>query len=259
MDKDFIKELLSTEDGKSDKLIKNGDFIDNELLKIMEKSPKKNLQKIFYCYKGHMPNGGYKYFVEVQCPICEKLCTKSVSKNKLMQILGYSATYSSDKYVCYCEKCKANAAMEDERKRRESDIAWKEKQKQKTQNYIDNYLNPNNSFKDELTANEKINYIMGDFWGCNDTIDDKITEVILQMNYKDFLNTPYWDGVRNYKLKKSKYRCQLCGNKGVLNVHHKTYENHGREHIKSVADSDLIVLCKDCHEKFHDKLDNKVV
>ena len=48
MDKEFIKELLFTEDGKNEKLVKDGDFIDSELLELMRKSKKKNLQKIFY-------------------------------------------------------------------------------------------------------------------------------------------------------------------------------------------------------------------
>nr|DAW76172.1 MAG TPA: Protein of unknown function (DUF968) [Bacteriophage sp.] len=42
-------------------------------------------------------------------------------------------------------------------------------------------------------------------------------------------------------------------------MHHKTYENHGREFNRDIADSDLIVLCRECHEKFHDKLSDKEV
>lgn len=97
---------------------------------------------------------------------------------------------------------------------------------------------------------------MEDFYG--NSVSDEVTNAILQMDYKDFLNTPYWDGVRNYKLKRAKYCCELCGAKGILHVHHKTYERHGREHMKSIANKDLVVLCKDCHEKFHDKLDKEV-
>ena len=69
---------------------------------------------------------------------------------------------------------------------------------------------------------------------------DEIYKEINNMDYNDFLHTPYWDGVRNYKLKSANYRCQLCGKSGKLNVHHKTYENHGREHMRSVADNDLM-------------------
>lgn len=256
MDKEFIKELLSTEDGTSEKLIKNGDFIDSELLEILGKSTKKNLQKAFYSHKGNIPGGGYQYFVELECPVCNKFHAKAVSKNKLMQILGYSNSYSTEKYIIHCELCKTKAEMEEKRKERERRADWEEREKNRTKNYIENYLNPNNSFKPEISANEKISSIMEDFYG--NSISDEVTNAILQMDYKDFLNTPYWDGVRNYKLKRAKYCCELCGAKGILHVHHKTYECHGREHIKSIANKDLVVLCKDCHEKFHDKLDKEV-
>lgn len=37
-----------------------------------------------------------------------------------------------------------------------------------------------------------------------------------------------------------------------LNVHHRNYDCHGKEHKHYKAD--LICLCEDCHQKFHDKL-----
>ena len=88
----------------------------------------------------------------------------------------------------------------------------------------------------------------------NKKLTKKIQDAVRSLSYSDFLQTPYWDGVRNYKLRKSGYKCELCGKSGILNVHHKTYENHGLEHLRSIANKDLIVLCKDCHYKFHDKL-----
>lgn len=257
MDKEFIKELLSTEDGTSDKLIKDGDFIDSELLEILRKSKRKNLSKVFYSYKGSMPNGGYKYLVQLQCPVCNSIHKKILSKTKLMQVLGYSNTYSCDKYVYHCETCeiedKNRERIESERQRKINEENARIRSKQ----YIEIYLDPNRSFKKEVSSNEKIDSIMGRFYSHN--FDEEIKETVLEMDYYDFLKTPYWDGIRNYKLKRAKYCCELCGGKGVLNVHHKTYENHGREHIRIIADKDLIVLCKDCHEKFHDKLEDKEV
>ena len=256
MDKEFIKELLFTEDGKNEKLVKDGDFIDSELLELMRKSKKKNLQKIFYI-NDTMPSGGYKYIVELECPVCKKMFEKQLSKTKLMQVLGHAPKYQIDKYICHCDICEANAKEQEKEDRKIQNDYHKQKEQEEIEFYIENVLNPFRSFSNCVSANEKISTVMRGFYGYD--FDAIVKRTILAMDYRDFLNTPYWDGVRNYKLKKSKYRCQLCGNKGVLNVHHKTYENHGREHIKSVADSDLIVLCKDCHKKFHDKLNNKVV
>jgi 5-methylcytosine-specific restriction endonuclease McrA len=67
------------------------------------------------------------------------------------------------------------------------------------------------------------------------------------MPYSEYLETPEWDKTRKAALKRAHYRCQLCNAHGVLHVHHKTYENLGRE-----PSQDLIVLCKDCHRKHHD-------
>lgn len=74
-----------------------------------------------------------------------------------------------------------------------------------------------------------------------------------EMPYKEYLQTEHWKSTRKYALQYYKYRCSLChANKEELHVHHKTYQHRGQEfyHIK-----DLIVLCKTCHEKFHDKLE----
>lgn len=67
------------------------------------------------------------------------------------------------------------------------------------------------------------------------------------MDYKDFLKTPEWDKTRKRMLRLAGYRCQLCNKTNtILNVHHKTYDRIGEE-----FDDDLIVLCKNCHKKFH--------
>ena len=49
---------------------------------------------------------------------------------------------------------------------------------------------------------------------------------------------------------KANYKCQLCNNNSLLNTHHKNYNRHGLEHV--YWKEDLICLCQNCHEKFHD-------
>lgn len=70
------------------------------------------------------------------------------------------------------------------------------------------------------------------------------------MPYREYLRSPEWRGRRQQHLRSAGYRCQLC-NQGetVLDVHHRTYERRGAEYFK-----DLIVLCRDCHAKFHNKV-----
>jgi len=70
-----------------------------------------------------------------------------------------------------------------------------------------------------------------------------------QMPYHDFLRTLYWNTVRRYVLLLHDFECVLCSSTECLNVHHKTYEHRGREF--QFLD-DLTVLCRLCHEKFHD-------
>ena len=40
--------------------------------------------------------------------------------------------------------------------------------------------------------------------------------------------------------------CEACGYSRKLQVHHKTYERLGKE-----RNSDLVLLCRDCHESLH--------
>lgn len=66
------------------------------------------------------------------------------------------------------------------------------------------------------------------------------------MHYKDYLESDHWKRLRKRKLYQSGNKCQLCGSKENLNVHHNTYENRGCE-----KDEDLVVLCNECHKKHH--------
>lgn len=66
--------------------------------------------------------------------------------------------------------------------------------------------------------------------------------------YQRYMSSKQWHDKRSEALKKAGYRCQMCGAVINLNVHHVSYERLGAEWI-----SDLVVLCKGCHEKLHDK------
>lgn len=80
---------------------------------------------------------------------------------------------------------------------------------------------------------------------------DHEPDALRALPYKMFLQSLYWDIVRNYVRYKRGYRCEMCAAGDPLNVHHKTYEHHGDEHRYL---EDLILLCSECHAKFHDKL-----
>lgn len=60
--------------------------------------------------------------------------------------------------------------------------------------------------------------------------------------YRAYLASPAWAGVRMAALMRAGYRCSVCGLSRGLAVHHKTYEHLGHE-----AWGDLRVLCDTCH------------
>jgi len=68
-------------------------------------------------------------------------------------------------------------------------------------------------------------------------------------NYKEYLQSPHWKTLTAAKREEAGNKCQLCNDGEVtLHVHHRTYENIYKETLK-----DLIVLCENCHKKFHGK------
>lgn len=81
----------------------------------------------------------------------------------------------------------------------------------------------------------------------NDFIDSYKKES-KKLEYQEYLNSPHWKETRLKALKRAGNRCQLCSSTKDLNVHHNTYKNKGHEDL-----NDLVVLCRKCHAKFHDK------
>ncbi len=68
--------------------------------------------------------------------------------------------------------------------------------------------------------------------------------------YQAYILSPKWKLIRRMKLDQAGYCCELCfASDKILHVHHKTYR-----HLANEAFNELIVLCADCHAKFHDKL-----
>ena len=73
-------------------------------------------------------------------------------------------------------------------------------------------------------------------------------EVYAQMPYLDFLASEYWQWVRECLIELDGPRCALCDGELHPELHHKTYEHRGSEHLYL---EDLIILCTACHKKLH--------
>lgn len=72
-------------------------------------------------------------------------------------------------------------------------------------------------------------------------------EFLHTMSYPDYLQTEHWQQKREEAHERANGRCQVCNTTSSLNVHHRTYIRRGYE-----LPEDLIVLCKGCHQLFHD-------
>ena len=64
--------------------------------------------------------------------------------------------------------------------------------------------------------------------------------------YYVYLRSPWWKAIRFASLIRAGRKCALCASKYRLEVHHNTYVRLGREKL-----SDLVVLCRQCHRKYH--------
>lgn len=252
MDEQFVRNIIfhDGETGRKDcRLIKRNDTINFDLFWNLSFADLSKIDKVFYSYYGTTERKYMypQYYIEVRCPMCNKIHKVKAYQNgvkRLVRILK-NGNYTHQDFLC--KECGKEVLGERMREAKKSEILRKEK----TETYIKEFLTPHVKFEDYISRETKIRKVMPNGKQIGQLDNKAIKEHVLAMSYDDFLSTKYWDAVRNYKLIKAIYRCQLCNKEEKLYVHHRTYQNHGSEHLKTYADADLIVLCKQCHEKFH--------
>lgn len=76
-----------------------------------------------------------------------------------------------------------------------------------------------------------------------------LADLKLSPEYYAYLASSEWQQRREQALWRAGKCCQLCNSSNHLDVHHRTYERFMRE-----IPEDLTVLCRSCHEKFHDRM-----
>lgn len=75
-------------------------------------------------------------------------------------------------------------------------------------------------------------------------------------SYKEDLDDERWKEKREKILKRDGYKCRWCGSIDELQVHHKYYNKYpdgSRVKAWDYPDDALMVLCGDCHKKYHSK------
>lgn len=187
---------------------------------------------------------GITFTVEYPCSVCGNIQNKQVSKTKLFSLLE-----SKSKYELECEECQNKRLKEFKQREHERKLEEKRHKEEIKEIYFNEWLNDDYSittegFSNIYTLRNQVISMLNtlDKWEVKDYVNN-------QMTYKRYLSTPYWQLVSNLARRKAKYKCQLCGRNNCLNVHHKSYINKGFEIMNM---EDLIVLCQDCHQKFHE-------
>jgi len=211
---------------------------------ILDSSDLENLSIIFAEFssfeieKCFEPNDGIAcYCCEVPCNGCKEIFYINLSKTSLVSFMKKRRLYS-------CEKCNK---IYKERKKIQAEIDKSQSiasQKEKTLKYIEVYLNPTNKWENGVKNWDKWNSI--NQYGID---YEQVADFIKSLNYQDFLRTPYWKAISEKKKKQAEFKCNLCNGSEKLACHHRTYETHGYEHDNL---QDLIILCDECHKKFHD-------
>ena len=68
----------------------------------------------------------------------------------------------------------------------------------------------------------------------------------MRTDYSTYLASSEWQETRRRTLEAHHNRCDSCGGRYQLNVHHRSYQRLGHEHP-----DDLVVLCRPCHKAAH--------
>lgn len=86
------------------------------------------------------------------------------------------------------------------------------------------------------------------FEGLTRLDQEMLAHTLKHLSYQEFLASAYWFSVSTVAKARAQMRCQICNSADSISVHHRTYDNHGYEHLHM---SDLVVLCSNCHGLFH--------
>lgn len=208
----------------------------DRIRELMKKYGKANvIQCIRFLGNSNDPEN--RFTMKIDCDYCSNTIVGRFTKTDMLKYIdGYN-------FMCpNCCKKKDEILKQEEEK--EAKIAEIERE-QKTKEFISNYL--------QINTNQVCSFGMGRNFKSmkieHDSVDrEKIKECILKMKYHDFLNTRYWKIIADYEKFRANRKCQLCNSETNVNVHHSTYEHHG---LEIDYRNDLVILCNNCHEKFH--------
>jgi hypothetical protein len=239
------------------KLVPIGAEIPFEYIKFFSKYETRKVQELFEKYKREQIKSENMYIVHFFCPDCEKEYVEKSTKSHFFDYLRFFKKYAEDKnyqlepdFLCRTcgEKEKLKRKKIEENETKETNIWYARTIEENTKDLINTYLNPNYSWSKEAKQSSW-------FWEVKNKTNfadtEEIAHFIQTMSYKDFLKTPYWKAIAVKVRQNAGYSCQMSkSHKTQLQVHHRSYEHHGYEHLHL---EDLVCICKNCHQTHHEQ------
>lgn len=211
------------------------DFI-FKLKELIKKYKKNDVKQLFYPMLDTCSQGRYVYEQSCKNKDCKQTVVRTFSKTSFFEFIELENFIECKD----CQEITKHKYKILEEKQQEERKNWELKQ---FYDFCKIYLNPEMEWNKGVKNYEKMQQI------SSIRNISLLKQYIKNMPYEDFLKTPYWRAVSEKKRRQSNFKCQMCNDETFLQVHHRSYENHGLEHLHL---EDLIVLCKKCHEKFHD-------
>lgn len=222
--------------------IATSSYISKQCIDILQRCKSNNVDiNQFFVKYDKKKNNGQKYKIIEKCKICGQEVECLLTKKELFDYI--------DTNEVICANCsdimKENMKQKEEKLKLDEKIEKLNCTRNNTENFIYSYLDINKSWIPSVKIKKRFYEIYSNSFNTN---LEEIKNHICEMSYTDFLQTPYWKAIADYTKLKSEFKCQLCNSTKKLVTHHRTYEHHGLEHLNL---SDLIVLCDNCHKKFH--------
>ena len=245
IDIEFIRRKIYKPDENEFKIMP-GDEIPLEVMNILKDGHYKDREECFGPGDPKTP-----CIVHLNCTQCNTETTAMLSKTSTLNYLrGVKQVLCED-----CDQKEKEKAEKEQTEAQElrkiADETYQARYDANTKRIIEQYVNK--TVDGFLSQAELI-----DIWKDIDRSsfdNDEVAAAIKTLPYKTFLQTPYWKAVTYETKRRSGFMCCICDSKNSLSTHHKTYDGHGYEHTY-YGMRELIVLCQNCHDKFHDKLED---
>lgn len=190
------------------------------------------------------------YVCDVQCPTCKTWRVQRLPKKRVQDVIslikGASDHYKRSQFIC--APCKAIEQAEYKLKQIQYVEDCRNRKAQRTESYIENYLDPAKIWRDTCPESARFQIIAGVFPDMA-----RVAAAIVVLPYQDFLRTPYWKAVAYEVKRQAGFKCSICSGVDHPAAHHRSYHLHGYEHTDEGL-KELICLCQKCHATYHYKL-----